>query len=159
MIGSFVVMVAGSVGLVLGGDAGTGGAPRAVEKCLRTVTVPPVREDRPSASCAEAPDDAAVLRALGGVSSRVPWLYEEFRDDIEIVTERLVDRIDPPRFYPLVGPARLHRCYWRCTVYYTDTIESSYPFPVRITRPRARVVYFDRDHLHLCGEKEHKADK
>ena len=29
--------------------------------------------------------------------------------NIEIVTELQVDKIDPPRFYPLVGPAQLDR--------------------------------------------------
>ena len=79
----------------------------------------------------------------------MPYIYEEFRDDIDIVTERIVDRIDPPRFYPLIGPAQLHHCHWKCTVYYVGTYESGWPFPVRIRRPRVQVVYIDKDHLHL----------
>ena len=69
---------------------------------------------------------------------------------IEIVCEKLVDKIDPPRFFPLVGPAQLHHCHWKCTVYYTETIESGYPFPFRCVRPRVQVVYIDLDHLHEC---------
>jgi hypothetical protein len=34
-------------------------------------------------------------------------------------------------------------------VYYKETIESGYPFPVKVTRPRVDVVYIDKDHLHL----------
>ena len=71
------------------------------------------------------------------------------RDDVQIVTERLVDKIDPPRFFPLVGPAQLHHCHWKATIYYTEVIESGYPFPVKIKRPRIQVVYIDKDHLHL----------
>ena len=55
---------------------------------------------------------------------------------------------DPPR-YPLVGPAWLHHCHWKCTVYYTETFESGYPFPFRCKKPRIEVVYIDKDHLHV----------
>jgi len=75
-------------------------------------------------------------------------LYEDFRDDIRIVCERLVDKIDPPRFFPLVGPAQLHHCHWKCTIYYTETQQSDYPFPAKIKRRRVQVIYIDKDHLH-----------
>jgi hypothetical protein len=65
----------------------------------------------------------------------------------------MVDRIDPPRFYPLIGPAQLHCCHWKCTVYYTETIEACYPFPVRVVRPRVEVVYLDKDYLHLYQQE------
>ena len=35
------------------------------------------------------------------------------------------------------------------TIYYTEVIESGYPFPVKIKRPRVQVIYIDKDHLHL----------
>jgi hypothetical protein len=115
----------------------------------RTVIMPPIREGFPPPVCEDPPDEASVLRALESVTRGVPYIYEEFRDDIEVITERIVDRIDPPRFYPLVGPAQLHHCHWKCTVYYTETIESSYPFAVYLKQPRVQVVYIDKDHLHL----------
>ena len=95
-------------------------------------------------------DDAMVLRAMPHIARGVPYFYEEFHDDIQVVTERMVDKIDPPRFFPLIGPAQLHHCHWKCTVYYNETIETGYPFPVRCRRPRVEVVYIDKDHLHLC---------
>ena len=100
--------------------------------------------------CEDPPDEARILRALPKVTRGVPYFYEEHRDNIQIVTELIVDRIDPPRFFPLVGMAQLHHCHWKCTVYYTETIESGYPFPFRCVRPRVQVVYIDLDHLHLC---------
>jgi hypothetical protein len=122
---------------------------------FRTTIMPPIREGFPPPLCEDPPDDAMVLRALDNVARGVPYFYEEFRDDIQVVTERLVDRIDPPRFFPLVGPAQLHHCHWKCTVYFTETVESGYPFPVRLRRPRVKVVYIDKDHLHLypCGNQ------
>ena len=115
----------------------------------RTPIMPPIREGFPPPTCEDPPDQAMILRAMPHVRRGVPYFFEQFRDNIEIVTERLVDRIDPARFYPLVGPAQLHHCHWKCTVYYTETIESGYPFPFRCTRPRVEVVYIDKDHLHL----------
>jgi hypothetical protein len=80
----------------------------------------------------------------------LPGIYSERRDDVKIVTELIVDRIDPARFFPLVGLAQLHHCHWKCTVYYNEIIESGHPFPFRCTRPRVQVIYMDLDHLHLA---------
>ena len=115
---------------------------------FRTPIMPPIREGFPPPLCEDPPSEAEVLRAMEHITRGVPYVYEEFRDQISIVSERLVDKIDPPRFYPLVGPAQLHHCHWKCTVYYTETIQSGYPFPFKCTRPRVEVVYIDKDHLH-----------
>jgi hypothetical protein len=90
------------------------------------------------------------------ITRGVPYIYEEFRDQISIVSQRLVDKIDPPRFYPLIGPAQLHHCHWKCTIYFLETIESGYPFPFQCKRQRVEVVYIDKDHLHLYanGDKQ-----
>jgi hypothetical protein len=116
---------------------------------FRTPVLPPIREGFPPPLCEDPPDEAQVLRAMPHITRGVPYIYEEFRDDIQIVNELLVDKIDPPRFFPLVGPAQLHHCHWKSTIYYTETVISAYPFPVRIVRPRVQVVYIDKDHLHL----------
>src|SRR5262249_5997522 len=100
--------------------------------------------------CEDAPDEQEILRAMPRVTRGVPYVYEEFRDEVEFAREKLVDHIDPPRCFPLIGPAQLHHCHWKCTVYYTETVESCYPFPFRTKRRRSEVVYIDKDHLHLC---------
>ena len=100
--------------------------------------------------CEDPPDQQEILRAMPRVTRGIPYVYEEFRDDIEFTVEKLVDKVDPPRFIPLIGPAQLHHCHWKCTVYFTETVDSSYPFPFRLKRRRAEVVYIDKDHLHLC---------
>ena len=119
----------------------------------RTPVMPPIREGFPPPLCEDPPDEARILRALPHVTRGVFYLFEEFRDNVQVVTELLVDKIDPPRFFPLVGPAQLHHCHWKCTVYYDEAIESRCPFPFRTVRPRIQVVYIDLDHLHLCPGK------
>ncbi len=95
------------------------------------------------------PDRAAILRALPRVARGVPYVCEVSRDDVEVAVECLVDQVDPPRFYPLVGPAQLHHCHYKCIVSFTETAESAYPFPFQGKRRRKEIVYIDRDHLHL----------
>jgi hypothetical protein len=117
---------------------------------FKTTILPPIPAGSPPPICEDPPDLATVLRAMPRVKRGVPYYYEEFRDDIEYTAERLVDKIDPGRFYPLIGPAQLHHCHWKCTVYYTETVQSDYPFPFKCVRHRVEVIYIDRDHLHLC---------
>jgi hypothetical protein len=115
----------------------------------RTPIMPPIREGFPPPVCEDPPTEREVLRTMKHVARGVPYIYEEFRDDIKIVSERIVDKIDPPRFFPLVGMAQLHHCHWKCTIYYTETVQSDYPFPVKLKKHRIQVIYIDKDHLHL----------
>lgn len=115
----------------------------------RVPIMPPIRDGVPPPICEDAPSDAEVLRAMPRVPRGVPYVYETFRDDVVIVKNRLVDKIDPPRFFPLVGPAQLHHCHWECVVYYNELIQSDYPFPVYVKKQRIQVIYIDKDHLHL----------
>jgi hypothetical protein len=115
----------------------------------RTPVLPPIPAGyRPL--CEDPPDRAEILRTMPKIARGVPFFYEEHRDDIEFTVEKLVDRVDPPRFFPLIGPAQLHHCHWKCTIYYTETVESGYPFPFQVKKRRSEVVYIDKDHLHLC---------
>jgi hypothetical protein len=69
---------------------------------------------------------------------------------VEIVTEKIVDKIDAPRFYPLIGWAQLHHCHFRATVFYSEVCRVTYPFPYSIKRKKIEVVSIDKDHLHLA---------
>jgi len=115
----------------------------------RTPIMPPIREGYPPPMCEDPPTEREVLRTMKRVKRGVPFICEEFRDDIRIFSERIVDKIDPPRFFPLVGWAQLHHCHWKCTVYWTETIQSDYPFPAKFRKRRVEVLYIDKDHLHM----------
>ena len=130
---------------------------QAVERPVGTACTPkilPPLKPGERATCDQIPTNQEILRAIPRVQS-VPGVHEVFRDDIEIASEKLVDRIDGPRFYPLIGPAQHHRCHWKCTVYFTEAIESSYPFSFLVKRRCTEVVYMEKDQLYLCfGENE-----
>jgi hypothetical protein len=53
----------------------------------------------------------------------------------KITFEVVTHRVDEPRFFPLVGRARLSRTQWKCTVLGDKGVE---------------VIYIDRDYLILC---------
>jgi hypothetical protein len=114
----------------------------------RTTIIGPIVPGAPPPLCEDAPDEARILRAMPELPRGVPCFYEVSHDKFQIVQELLVDEIDPPRFFPLIGLAQLHHCHWKCTIYYDEAIESKYPFPFAIKRPRVQVVYMDLDHLH-----------
>ncbi|HEV3383824.1 MAG TPA: hypothetical protein VG097_03360 [Gemmata sp.] len=115
----------------------------------RAPIMPPIRDGYPPPICEDPPSDLEILRAMPRVARGVPYVYEQFREDVVFVKNRLVDKIDPPRFFPLVGPAQLHHCHWECVIYYTETIQSDYPFPCFTKKQRVQVIYIDKDHLHL----------
>jgi RNA polymerase sigma factor (sigma-70 family) len=94
-----------------------------------------------------SPPIEEALRALPPVPRSVPGVLEVFRDDVRVVADRLDRRVDPPRFFPLVGVAELRHDHWKCTVYYSETVEFGYPYPGRTRRPRTEVVYIDKDYL------------
>jgi hypothetical protein len=127
---------------------------QSIKNDFRTPIMPPIIDGAPLPTCEDPPDEARILRAMPHVARGVPYFYEEHRDDIRIITELMVDKIDPPRFFPLVGPAQLHHCHWKCTIYYLETIESGYPFPFRCVNHQVQVVYIDLDHLHLYPKSD-----
>jgi hypothetical protein len=101
--------------------------------------------------CLDNPSHDEVIRALPDKSAGgFAFLAETARNNVRIVVENIVDRVDECRFYPLAGPARLHHCHYKCTVYYDKTIRSNWPVPFTHTDQTEEVVYIDHDHLIRC---------
>ena len=122
---------------------------------LRTPIMPPILPGQPAPTCDDPPSEDEVIRTMPPVVRGVPFIYEEFRDDFTVVIEKLVDRIDPCVYVPLLGPAQLHHCHYKCTVFYKERKQSDYPFPFQVENDRVQVVYIDKDHFHLCvGDNE-----
>ncbi|MDA1180144.1 MAG: hypothetical protein O2931_15275, partial [Planctomycetota bacterium] len=68
------------------------------------------------------------------------------------VTDLIADYVDPPRVYPLIGPAQLHHAQYKCTVYFTETKRVGWPVPHTIKDEDGQeVVYIDHNHLHMVG--------
>lgn len=107
------------------------------------------------ASAEDEPTDDEVMRAFEEAKPTqggLPLLHEIQRNDVKIVKERIADYIDPPRVYPLIGPAQLHHAHYKCTIYYNETTRVGWPIPHTLRDEDAvEVIYIDHNHLHMVG--------
>jgi len=103
----------------------------------------------------DEPSDDEVMRALEsarGVQRGISMLWERSRNNVRITKDLIDDHVDPPRVYPLVGPAQLHHAKYKCTIYFVETTRVGWPFPHTLVNDDAQeVVYIDHDHLHMVG--------
>jgi len=112
----------------------------------------PVEGEHAPLFCLDPPPPDEVMRALpDDVGGGVPFIAETQRNNVRIVTELIVDRIDECRFFPLAGPAKLHHCHYKCTVYYDKVVRSMWPIPYSFKDQVQEVVYIDHDHLIRCA--------
>jgi hypothetical protein len=112
----------------------------------------PVEGEHAPLFCLDPPQPDEVMRTLPDkVGGGIFFLAEKQHNNVHIVTELLVDRIDECRFFPLVGPARLHHCHYKCTVYYEQVIRSDWPIPYSHKKQKQEIVYIDHDHLIRCA--------
>ena len=103
----------------------------------------------------DPPSDDEIMRALERarpVEGGLPLLHEQQRNNVRIVKQKIADYVDPPRFYPLVGPAQQHHAHYKCVIYYTEVTRMGWPLPHTLIDEDAReVVYIDHNHLHMVG--------
>jgi hypothetical protein len=125
----------------------------------RTPIMPPILPGTQPPTCEDPPSEEEILRAISRPIRGVPYIYQEFRDNYTFVVEKIVDQIDPPTYIPLVGPAQVHHCHYKCTVFYTQRIRCDYPFPFTVVNERREEVYIDKDHVHLVAGPDEKSLK
>jgi hypothetical protein len=122
------------------------------ERYSKVPILDPVEGENAPLFCMDPPSQDEVMRALPDeTSGGWAFLAETTRNNVRIVVEPMVDRIDDCRFYPMVGPARLHHCHYKCTVYFDKVIRSDWPVPFRHKDETVQVVYIDHDHLIRCA--------
>jgi hypothetical protein len=103
----------------------------------------------------DAPSDDEVMRALEKVrpvEGGVPCMWERNRNNVRIVKCKIADYVDPPRHYPIVGPAQQHHAHYKCTIYFEDVRRVGWPVPHTLRDEDAEeVIYIDHNHLHMVG--------
>ena len=103
----------------------------------------------------DPPSDDEVIRAMErarNFEGGLPFLYEKQWNNVRIVKKMIADYVDPPRFYPLIGPAQLHHAHYKCTVYFTEVTHVGWPVPHTLTNEDAvEVLYIDHNHFHMVG--------
>lgn len=124
------------------------------ERYDRVPILGPITAGGPAAAMDE-PSDDEVMRALERarpVERGLPFLHEVQRNNVRIVKQPIADYIDPPRVYPLIGPAQLHHAHYKCTIYFEEVTRVGWPIPYT-TRDEdsVEVIYIDHNHLHMVG--------
>jgi hypothetical protein len=104
----------------------------------------------------DPPSDDEVMRALEKarpIQGELPLLHEMQRNNVRIEKVKIADYIDPPRFYPLIGPAQLHHCHYKCTIFFTEITRVGWPVPfTKVDEDAQEVVYVDHNHFHVVGD-------
>lgn len=104
----------------------------------------------------DPPSDDEVIRTLEvshPVEGGIPFFHETSRNNVRIVKTLIADYVDPPRFYPLIGPAQLHHAHYKCTVYFSETTRKGWPVPHTLEdAEEIEVIYIDHNHLHIVGD-------
>lgn len=124
------------------------------ERYERVPILGPITAGGPAVAL-DPPSEDEVMRALEKakpLEGGVPLLHEIQRNNVRIVVEPVADYVDPPRVYPLIGPARLHHAQYKCIIYYTESTRVGWPIPYKTVDEDAQeVIYIDHDHLHMVG--------
>jgi hypothetical protein len=124
------------------------------ERYARVPILGPLTAGGPIAALDE-PSDDEVMRSLERarpVNGGTPGLHEVQRNNVRITKEKISDYIDPPRVYPLIGPAQQHHAHYKCTVYYTQVTRVGWPVPhTLVDEDVQEVLYIDHNHFHMVG--------
>jgi hypothetical protein len=122
------------------------------ERYMKVPILDPVEGENAPLFCVDNPSEDEVMRAMPDMTSGgVAFLAETNRNNVRMVVDLIVDRLDECRFYPQAGPARLHHCHYKATVYFEEVKRSNWPIPFTHIDQREEVVYIDHDHLIRCA--------
>lgn len=122
------------------------------ERYEKVYVLDPVEGENAPLYCMDPPSPDEIMRALpDDTKGGWPFLAETSRNNVRMVSELIVDSLGEPRFYPMVGWARHHKCHYKCTVYFDKVIRSDWPIPFTHTDATQEVVYIDHDHLFRVG--------
>jgi hypothetical protein len=124
------------------------------ERYDRVPIMGPITSGGPAVAL-DPPSDDEIMRTLERthpVEGGMPFLHEVQRSNVRIVKSLIADYVDPPRHYPLVGPAQLHHAHYKCTVYFSETKRVGWPMPhTEHDQEAVEVIYIDHNHLHIVG--------
>lgn len=122
------------------------------ERYNRVPILGPITSGGPAVAL-DPPSPDEVVRAMPSIEGGWPFSHERQRNNVRMTIEPISDYVDPPRVYPLIGPAQLHHAHYKCTIYYTEITRVGYPVPyTTVDEDAQEVVYIDHNHLHMVGD-------
>jgi hypothetical protein len=124
------------------------------ERYERVPVLGPITSGGPAVAL-DPPSQDEIMRALiqnRDLEGGLPLLWERNLNNVRMVVEPIADYVDPPRVYPLIGPAQLHHAHYKCTIYYTEVTRVGWPVPyTTVDEDASEVIYIDHNHFHMVG--------
>jgi hypothetical protein len=121
------------------------------EKRDRVPILDPIAGEFAPSPCLDPPSEEEVWNKVPKFKNGAPVFYETQRNNVRILIEKIGEKVDPCKIYPLAGSCQLVHCHYKCTVYYDELYWADYPIPFNHVDHRVEVVYLDKDHLRRCG--------
>jgi hypothetical protein len=117
----------------------------------RVPVLDPIVGEYAPPSCLDPPSEAEAWAKVPKFRAGCPPFYEVQRNNARFLIEKIGEKVDPVKIFPLVGPAQLVHCHYKCTVYFDEIYWSDYPIPFHHRDHRVEVVYIDKDYLRRAG--------
>lgn len=121
------------------------------EEADKVPILDPISGEYAPPPCLDPPSEAEVYAKVPKFRHGSPPFYEVQRNNVRILVEKIGEKVDPPKIYPLAGPCQLVHCHYKCTVYFDESYWSDYPVPFNHVDHRVEVVFIDKDHLRRVG--------
>ena len=102
----------------------------------------------------DPPSDAEVWsKVIPRSQDHAPFFKVE-RNNVRIVIEKIGDKTDPVKVYPLAGACQLVHRHYECTVYFDQVVRGDYPIPFNHVDHKVEVVYISKDFLRRAAAPE-----
>lgn len=121
------------------------------ERDGRVAILDPIPADSTASACLDEPSEEEVWNKVTKFKHGSPVFYETQRNNVRILIEKIGEKVDACKVYPLAGPCQLVHCHYKCTVYYDELYWADYPIPFNHVDHKVEVVYIDKDHLRRCA--------
>jgi hypothetical protein len=123
----------------------------AKEETDRVPILDPIPGEFAPPPCLDPPSEGEVWAKVPKFRPGCPPFYEVQRTNARFLIEKIGEKVDPCKVFPLAGANQLVHCHYKCTIYFDEHYWSDYPIPFHHKDSRVEVVYIDKDHLRRCG--------
>lgn len=123
----------------------------AKEERDRVPILDPIPANYTAPPCIDPPSEQEIWALVPKCRKGFPPFYETQRNDVRFLIEKIGEKVNGCKVYPLAGPCQLVSCHYKCTVYFDELYWSDYPIPFHHRDHRVEVVYIDKDYLRRCA--------
>ena len=79
-----------------------------------------------------------------------PALGKFVRSNSKYLVEKIGEKVDPCKIYPLAGPCQLVHCHYKCTVSFDETYLADGPIETSKKQARVVTIFINKDFLRRC---------